>query len=85
MDGIYRSPGDGINIIYSDNWSVIDKAIDIKFDISPVIMNNKEGVYTVVVFLKDHNATGTRESFPVTTYSVHYIKSYNSKMSLSSI
>lgn len=80
--GLYRSPGNGISVIYSDNWFVTDKAIDINFDISPAVANNKEGVYTIVVFFKDANGNGN--SFPVTDYSVHYINNYNAENRISS-
>jgi hypothetical protein len=80
--GLYRSSGNGISVIYSDNWFVTDKAIDINFDISPAVANNKEGVYTIVVFFKDANGNGN--SFPVTDYSVHYVNNYNAENRISS-
>lgn len=59
----------GISLSYyspfpADKWLVDSKSVDIKFDISPVL--KKEGVYTVVLYLKDKE----KNLFPATSYSI---------------
>lgn len=63
MGKIYKPTGNEA-IVYSDSWSINDKGLNIKFDLSQVV--KRSGVYTVVVFLRDINGS----QFPATTYSV---------------
>ena len=59
----YKEPSN-YTLVQANKWSEHDQSIDIIFDISPIL--KKEGVYTVVTFLKDYD----KNRFPVTSYPV---------------
>lgn len=55
---------DNITTIQANHWATDDKAIDIQFDLTPIL--SKEGVYTIVTYVDDKD----KNLFPVTSYSL---------------
>ena len=61
----YMKPSDHI-LITSDSWSVNNNSIDVTFDISQAL--DKQGVYTIVMYLSDKDGN----EFNVSNYSLLY-------------
>jgi hypothetical protein len=59
----YEKP-DNYTLIEAKSWNDDNNSIDIRFDLSPVM--SRQGVYTVVPYLKDDNLN----SFPAGSYSI---------------